>query len=384
MPSSKAVRGVLLGTVIGLALAGLFIVWSGKDTYIKYESGHLGSYVNGKLLWFGDRDITSLKTSTENDKDERKELETQRTTGETESDDQEPVSTEDLYKAYGHVNTIVFFIGYPRSRHSLLGSLLDAHPHMVVSDEKMAFTIWKRRSDSFIKSSIYKFYDIMFKASERSAAQGKRSRAFEGNVTNKSSRYGYLVPNQWQGRFDQYIEVIGDKAGASTAQAMLKDDAIDAVHLLEKAAAAKVKFIHVVRNPFDNIATMVIQHKTVKGRDGEHHKQIDAPEILEDKIDSYFKWAKGSNIAREALPGSVLDIPSIDVVLRPAEVLIKICKFLEIICTEKYLHDCADTVDSTPSITRNYIKWTAKQKDTVYREMNRFSFLQGYSFDKTV
>lgn len=47
MPSSKVVHGVLLGVVIGLALAGLFIVWSGKDTYIKYQSGHLANYGTG-------------------------------------------------------------------------------------------------------------------------------------------------------------------------------------------------------------------------------------------------------------------------------------------------------------------------------------------------
>ncbi|RMX56699.1 hypothetical protein pdam_00015766 [Pocillopora damicornis] len=412
MPSSRATRGVLLGTVIGLALAGLFIVWSDKYTHIKYQSGPLAS--SGQLLWYGDRDITSLKPSTENEKDEfgREKLETQQTTGETRIDDpghnaDHPVSTNDLYKAYGHVHTIVFFIGYPRSRHSLLGSLMDAHPRMVVSDERMAFNAWRRRSSSFIDSSIYKFYDIMFQASEKSVSSGRRSRTFEGNVTNKASRYGYMVPNQWQGRFDQYIEVIGDKAGAFTASAMLNDDAIDAVRLLEKTAAAKVKFIHVVRNPFDNIATMVLQHGKIKQREGSHEVKlqqnlprtdemkrvirastgingIEAPEILDDKIDAYFKWAKGSNKAREALPGSVLDIPSIEIVLHPAEVLRKICKFLGILCTEKYLQDCADTVDPTPSITRDYVKWTTKQKERVNTEMKRFTFLQGFSFDKTV
>ena len=68
--------------------------------------------------------------------------------------------------------------------------------------------------------------------------------------------------------------MIGDKAGAFTAQAMLRDNAIDAVHLLEQTAAAKVKFVHVVRNPFDNIATMVLQHRDVKGRNGEHEVKV--------------------------------------------------------------------------------------------------------------
>ena len=119
----------------------------------------------------------------------------------------EVISQSDLYKAYSHVNTIVFFIGYPRSRHSLLGSLLDAHPHMVISDETMAFNRWKARTDQWMQHSIYAYYDTMFRASHRAVSHGRRSRVFNDTVVNKSSTYGYYVPNQWQGAFDTYIEV---------------------------------------------------------------------------------------------------------------------------------------------------------------------------------
>ena len=119
----------------------------------------------------------------------------------------EVISERDLYKAYSHVNTIVFFIGYPRSRHSLLGSLLDAHPHMVISDETMAFNRWKARTDQWMQHSIYAYYDTMFRASHRAVSHGRRSRVFNDTVVNKSSAYGYYVPTQWQGAFDTYIEV---------------------------------------------------------------------------------------------------------------------------------------------------------------------------------
>ena len=68
--------------------------------------------------------------------------------------------------------------------------------------------------------------------------------------------------------------MIGDKSGALTAIAMRTRNAVDAVHLLEKTAGAKVKFVHVVRNPFDNIATMVLQHKNVKARYSEHKVKV--------------------------------------------------------------------------------------------------------------
>ena len=113
----------------------------------------------------------------------------------------------DIHEAYSHIKTIVFFIGYSRSCNSLLGSLLDAHPHMVVSDETMAFGRWRSNPDKWISSSIYTYYDTMLRASQRAIVQGRRSTTFEGSVANATSRFKYHVPNQWQGNYDQYIEV---------------------------------------------------------------------------------------------------------------------------------------------------------------------------------
>jgi len=112
-----------------------------------------------------------------------------------------------LYKAYGHVKTILFFIGYSRSRHTLLGSLLDAHPHMVIADETMAFFKWSSKRDIWLNGSIYAYFDIMFHSSQRAVNQGRRSELFKGSVVNTTSQFRYYVPNQWQGNFDQYIEV---------------------------------------------------------------------------------------------------------------------------------------------------------------------------------
>ena len=112
-----------------------------------------------------------------------------------------------LYKAYGHVKTILFFIGYSRSRHTLLGSLLDAHPHMVIGDETMALFKWNSKRDVWMNSSIYTYFDIMTRSSQRAVSQGRRSELFDGTVANATSNFRYYVPKQWQGTFDQYIEV---------------------------------------------------------------------------------------------------------------------------------------------------------------------------------
>ena len=55
---------------------------------------------------------------------------------------------------------------------------------------------------------------------------------------------------------------------------MKRTNGVDAVRLLEKTAGAKVKFVHVVRNPFDNIATMVLRIRDIKARYGEHKIKV--------------------------------------------------------------------------------------------------------------
>ena len=111
------------------------------------------------------------------------------------------------YKAYGHIKTILFFFGYPRSRHTLLGSLLDAHPHMVIADEKSAFTKWSLNANKWMKKTVHAYYDLMFNGARHVVQTGRRSHVAKQSVVNATRNYLYHVPNQWQGRFDQYIEV---------------------------------------------------------------------------------------------------------------------------------------------------------------------------------
>ena len=61
---------------------------------------------------------------------------------------------------------------------------------------------------------------------------------------------------------------------------MKRRNAVDDVHLLEKTAGAKVKFLHVVRNPFDNIATMVLQDRSIMARYEEHKLKVRLKRVL--------------------------------------------------------------------------------------------------------
>src|SRR6476659_2173203 len=98
------------------------------------------------------------------------------------------------------VEAFCIFIGYPRSCHSLLGSLLDAHPEMVIAHELDVLTFvaagWPRRA---LYSRILN-HDATFTESGR-----------------QWFGYDYRVPGQWQGRVSK-LRVIGDKKGGKTTE----------------------------------------------------------------------------------------------------------------------------------------------------------------------
>ena len=98
---------------------------------------------------------------------------------------EEPTNEEDnKYRAYDHLTTLLLFVGYSRSRHSLVSSLLDAHPHMIVADESYALRKWISNADWKTVKSKYEFFDTMMGNSVRSSLYGRRSRESKGIVTN--------------------------------------------------------------------------------------------------------------------------------------------------------------------------------------------------------
>ena len=77
---------------------------------------------------------------------------------------------------------------------------------------------------------------------------------------------------------------------------------------------------------------------------------------------------------------NVLDVHSADMIKDPKSNLLRICKFLQIECDDKYLQDCASIVFKSPSKTRNNVVWTSDIKHQIYSEMRKYSFFDRYNF----
>lgn len=254
------------------------------------------------------------------------------------------------------VEVCCLFVGYPRSGHTLVGSLLDAHPRVVIAHELDLLAYVHAR---FGRSALC---SLML---ESSRAFTERGRTWTG--------YSYAVPGQWQGRFER-IRVIGDKHGESTSIRLKLTPRV--LGRLERTLRAPVKLVHVIRNPFDNVATIERNVDAIA-------KELIAPRgsALLDAVAYYRMLADAVVFARDVLGAQVLDVRHEAFVASPEAELERICRFLGLDVPPGYLSACASIVFTAPRRTRHDTIWDPRATAEVNEAIERFPFLSGYSFD---
>ena len=250
---------------------------------------------------------------------------------------------EDIFKS---VEKYCMFVGYTRSGHSLVGSLLDAHPNIIIGHELNALKLFQRGVN------YRKIYYLLLQNSRRKANAGRQE-----------TGYSYEVPHQWQGKF-QTLKVIGDKRGSATNFVIRTNPEI--LNILPDRINVPIKFIHVVRNPYDNITTMIRKKKA----------------DLEYGINSYFTKCKTvAYLKTKVKQQDILDIRHESLIDEPKAVLAQLCEFLEVDINQQYLNDCASIVFKSPKKTRFSYEWDEESIELVRNKIAQYDFLQGYSYD---
>ena len=328
-----------------------------------------------------------------------------------------------------HVEKFVFFIGYPRSGHSIVGSLMDAHPHMVIANEFMVFKNWKYYSDKQKESGeINPFYghkdflfNLLYKRSYWDTISGLR------NEQSKMKNYTLSMGSLWQGKFDEYISIIGDKSGSGACDSYLNSRTTFSRYLEELKTTVKVplKAVHVVRNPYDQISTCVLYQdyelladyiqvalkenvqevsklKSDKGKTTAVSKykaamaalqaqgdietfsaaRYNAKEMLEFCINRLARRASAvTKISALVGSDSVIEIHNSDLVDDPKAAIGLLCSSLEVPCSTDYLQACADKVFKSISRTRDMLVWSPEMKAKVEEVIRPYPFFRRYSFE---
>ena len=117
--------------------------------------------------------------------------------------------TENLYKLYDGVETFVLFIGYPRSSHSLVGAILDAHPEIIIPHEYNLIGKWGKYQSKELKQQNmqkYQLFQDLYELSKRQAETGIRASPNRTRLKGEFA-YTYHVPGLWQGEYLNRIKV---------------------------------------------------------------------------------------------------------------------------------------------------------------------------------
>lgn len=134
--------------------------------------------------------------------------------------------------------------------------------------------------------------------------------------------------------------------------------------------------IHVIRNPYDNIAS-------IARRIGEI-----APHVLsvrrgplQDAIDYYFALCETVSRVREERRADILDVRHAAFVASVPSELVRITEFLGLQATDDYLRACASIVHVSPQRTRVAAEWSPTMIRQVADRLQAFPYLQGYTFE---
>ncbi len=246
---------------------------------------------------------------------------------------------------FDRLETYCMFFGYPRSGHSLVGALLDAHPEALVSIELDALA---RVRDGVGRAQL--FAEIV--------GHGRR---FEAGG-RRHMGYDYAVPGAWQGRATT-LKVIGDKKGGRSSWWL--HDEPDVLDRLRETVQLPVRFIHVVRSVWDNIATI-----STRGMD------------LDRAIAWYFETC-------EAVAGIKARVPAADVfemrhealLADPRRRLFELADFLGLARDPRWAQACEAMIDPTPSRSRSRVQWTPARLAAVRRQLPRFPWLDQRDLD---
>lgn len=290
------------------------------------------------------------------------------------------------------VKKFLFFVGYARSGHSIIGTLLDAHPHVVISNEFNLFTKFPELNKATNSTWRGNLYNSLYK---RSILDARGSRAA------RTKGYKLKVDGLWQGRFNKYIEVIGDKSGDITTKAysVNRTGFLRNYKKLQSEVSIPLHVIHTVRNPFDMISTSVVIMKengerflelkrtfestSVELNTGNKRtvRKYDNSTIVNGNINIFFRRIEAVMKLIEVFGReNVLDVHNSDLVSDPRGTMARILQFLGVDATEHYLDTCAGKVFKSVSRSRNMVGWTSEQIEEVEMRMMDYEVLERYSF----
>ena len=282
------------------------------------------------------------------------------------------------------VKYFVYFVGRAHSGHSIVGSILDSHPHMIVGHKAKIFLQMKDNPARYSSKAAI-FNELWWNSYNVSHyAYGLRS---GGSRDIKNKGYTLQINGLHQGTYLSHVDVIGDKNGGHTT-GLLNNDPLEWDKILNKLKSLiniPFKVIYVIRNPFDNIASAQLYNSKSFHMSSirKSNETIDIKhDILVHRTKKYFAAHQAIMDTKQKYNLDLLEIHVKDLVEHPDVTITKLCNFLNISCSDSYIQGCSDTLFKTESKTRYKVKWTPDSISEVKKYILKYdNLIRYYSFD---
>ena len=249
---------------------------------------------------------------------------------------------------FDRVRAFCLFVGYPRSGHSIVGAILNAHRNAVISHELDAPQL------------------ILAGCSRDELYSRILARAQWFAMRGNPADHPLEVPNQWQGRFEE-LHVIGDKRGGAAARCIAEHP--DFLDRLRSLVGIPIRLVHVVRNPFDNIAAI----SKLRGLS------------LADSADYYFLHCRTtSRLGTLCAPGELITVRHEEMLREPVAALTELCDFLGLERYPGYIEDATAVLYRAPSRTGRDAAWPQGLIEEIGRRARAHRFLDGYAVESPV
>lgn len=283
-------------------------------------------------------------------------------------------------RALAHTKVFANFVGFPRSGHSLIGSLLDAHPNAVIAHELDALGLFAKGL------SLREIAALCAWNSEAFTAAG---RWWNG--------YQYAVPGGGHGLPSGAgpITVIGDKKGDWVARWAAQSPEV--IERFTKESPFTAKWILVTRHPYDNVATMSLRKGKVYDQlrihtpdqvafrsalfEAQRSGRI-ATMALDDMIEDWRALcASTAQIKARVRPENWYEIVYEEFVQNPEKGLSDLCAFLGFPADPDWMARAARVVHSGRSNSRDRVSWLPYQRAALAQTVAAQGFLEPYRDD---
>lgn len=245
------------------------------------------------------------------------------------------------------IRSFLMFIGFGRSGHSIVGQVVNAHPNALVADE----------------APLFDDIGVSFSVDEAIRYLKARDKKFARRKYRKGSGRDFRFRALYQG-YVTLPSVLGFSKAGYTSRKIAENPDIPST--LEQNLEIRPRFICIVRNPFDMIAS------------GMRRREANFEEICA----NFEAAAVYLESSLQTLQGySVLKLRQEDFLMDPETELERMFSFLELPTSSDFKKSISDGLFASPDKSRSRVPEIAQNRSRIERLIQAHEFFRGYSYD---